>query len=173
MNSAKLNWQSARRALFHGPVTDEKLALARRMVDEALDYLDGPMYRREAEAFTKPEIAAQYCRAKIGHSEREKFLILFLDNQHRLITSEVMFEGTIDGASVYPREVVKRALELNSAALVCAHNHPSGRPEPSAADRRITDRLVDACALVEVRIVDHIIVGENGSFTSFAQRGFI
>ena len=89
-----------------------------------------------------------------------------------MISSEIMFEGTIDSASVYPREVVKRSLEFNAAALILAHNHPSGVAEPSQSDRRITRRLVDALALVEIRILDHFVVGD-GEVISFAERGWI
>ncbi|MCG6507504.1 DNA repair protein RadC, partial [Vibrio parahaemolyticus] len=104
--------------------------------------------------------------------QREAFYILFLDNQHRVIRDEVLFEGTIDAASVYPREVVKRALHHNAAALILAHNHPSGVAEPSQADRRITQRLTDALALVDIRVLDHFVVGD-GDVVSFAERGWI
>lgn len=84
-----------------------------------------------------------------------------MDNQHRVIRDEILFEGTIDAASVYPREVVKRALHHNAAAVILAHNHPSGVAEPSQADRRITDRLRDALGLVEIRVLDHFVVGDG------------
>ncbi|MEW8428207.1 MAG: DNA repair protein RadC, partial [gamma proteobacterium symbiont of Ctena orbiculata] len=93
-------------------------------------------------------------------------------NRHRVIGYEELFRGTIDGASVHPREVVKRALEQNAAALIFAHNHPSGVAEPSRADRQITRRLKDALALVEIRVLDHIVIGE-GEAVSLAQRGMI
>ncbi|WP_459782613.1 JAB domain-containing protein, partial [Photobacterium sp. R1] len=96
-----------------------------------------------------PEYTRQYLSQMLRDRHREAFYVLFLDNQHRVISGEVMFEGTIDAASVYPREVVKRSLELNAAALILAHNHPSGVAEPSQADRRITQRISDALALVD------------------------
>jgi DNA repair protein RadC len=104
--------------------------------------------------------------------EREVFGCLFLDNRHRLIALEEMFLGTIDGASVHPREVVKRALKLNAAAVILAHNHPSGVAEPSQADELITARIRDALALVDIRVLDHLVVGGT-TVTSFAERGLI
>ena len=102
----------------------------------------------------------------------EAFYILFLDNQHRVIQDELLFEGTIDAASVYPREVVKRALHHNAAALILAHNHPSGHAEPSECDKMITQRVKDALALIDVRVLDHFVIGV-GQTVSFAQRGLI
>jgi len=102
----------------------------------------------------------------------EVFAVLFLDNRHRVLAFEELFRGTIDGASVHPREVVRRALHYNAAALILAHNHPSGVSEPSSADRRITERLQAALALIDVRVLDHIVVG-HGEFTSFAERGLL
>ena len=96
---------------------------------------------------------------------------MFLDNQHQLIEFEELFFGTIDAASIYPREVVKAALNYNAAAVVFAHNHPSGIAEPSQADRRITQRLVDALKLVDIRVLDHIVVGED--CVSFAEKGWV
>jgi DNA repair protein RadC len=100
------------------------------------------------------------------------FACLFLDNRHRLIEYEELFRGTIDGASVHPREVVRRALRANAAAVIFAHNHPSGVAEPSQSDLRITQRLKDALSLVEVRVLDHVIIGD-GQGTSLAERGLI
>ncbi|WP_114766019.1 RadC family protein [Vibrio rhodolitus] len=127
---------------------------------------------KRGEALTSPQQTKLYLSSVLRDRQREAFYILFLDNQHRVIRSEVMFEGTIDSASVYPREVVKRSLELNAAALILAHNHPSGIAEPSQSDRRITRRLIDALALVEIRILDHFVVGD-GEVISFAERGWI
>lgn len=113
-----------------------------------------------------------YFGLSIAASEREVFAVMFLDNQHRLIEVAELFQGTIDGASVYPREVVKAALSVNAAAVILAHNHPSGSPEPSEADKRITARITHALELVQVRVLDHIIVG--GAITlSFAARGLL
>ncbi|MBW3697613.1 JAB domain-containing protein [Vibrio sp. T187] len=124
------------------------------------------------DALTSPQQTKLYLSSVLRDRQREAFYILFLDNQHRVIKDEVMFEGTIDAASVYPREVVKRALHHNAAALMLAHNHPSGVAEPSQADRRITRRLMDALALVDIRILDHFVVGD-GEVVSFAERGWI
>lgn len=114
----------------------------------------------------------RFLTAQLRHKPHEVFAALFLDNQHRLLHYQELFQGTIDGASVYPREVVKRVLQLNAAAVIFAHNHPSGVAEPSQADRHITLQLRDALALVDVRVLDHFVVGD-GEITSFAERGWI
>ena len=113
-----------------------------------------------------------YLRLKLAEVKTERFGCLFLDNRHRVISFEELFHGTIDNAGVHPREVVRRALQHNAAAVIFAHNHPSGIAEPSDADRRITRHLKDALALVDVRVLDHIIVGDN-STTSFAEQGLM
>ena len=113
-----------------------------------------------------------YLTARLRHRPSEVFAVLFLDSQHRLITYQELFQGTIDGASVYPREVVKAALNHNCAAVIFAHNHPSGVAEPSQADQHITERLQKALALIDVRTLDHIIVGE-GQCLSFAELGLL
>ena len=100
------------------------------------------------------------------------FACLFLDTRHRIITYEELFRGTIDGASVHPREVVRRALQHNAAAVIFAHNHPSGVAEPSQADQRLTRRLSEALGLIDVRVLDHLVIGDHAA-VSFAQRGMI
>lgn len=125
-----------------------------------------------ADPLTSPAQAERYLLARLHDRPHEVFCCLFLDSQHRVVACEDLFRGTLDGASVYPREVVKRALHHNAGAVIIAHNHPSGMPEPSAADRHITRRLVDALALVEVRVLDHVVVG-RGRVVSFARRGWI
>ncbi|EKO3779832.1 DNA repair protein RadC [Vibrio metschnikovii] len=127
---------------------------------------------KRGDALTSPQQTKLYLTSVLRDRHREAFYILFLDNQHRVIQDEILFEGTIDAASVYPREVVKRALQLNAAALIFAHNHPSGIAEPSQADRRITQRLVDALQLVDIRVLDHFVIGD-GEVVSFAERGWI
>lgn len=127
-------------------------------------------YKREG-TFTNPNNVKEYLRLKLGSYDREVFALMLLDNQHQLIRFEELFFGTIDAASVYPREVVKTALYANAGAVIFAHNHPSGDPEPSQADRRITTRLIDALSLIDVRVLDHIVVGED--CVSFAERGWI
>lgn len=128
-------------------------------------------YKR-GESFTSTEVVKEYLSAKMLGFESEVFAVIFLDTQHKLIEYIEMFQGTIDGAAVYPREVAKAALRLNAAAVIFAHNHPSGNPEPSSADISITKRLKDALALLDVRALDHIIVGGEVA-VSFAERGLL
>lgn len=127
-------------------------------------------YKREG-TFTNPDNVKEYLQLKLGSYDREVFALMLLDNQHQLIRFEELFFGTIDAASVYPREVVKAALNVNAAAVILAHNHPSGIAEPSRADKRITSKLADALALIDVRVLDHIVVGEH--CVSFAERNWI
>ncbi|WP_425667825.1 RadC family protein (plasmid) [Vibrio tubiashii] len=127
---------------------------------------------RTTDALNSPDAVKQLCQYKTAHQQREVFCVLLLDNQHRLIEFGELFHGTIDSASVYPREVVKLALEKNAAAVIFSHNHPSGVAEPSQSDRRITRRLADALALVDIRTLDHIVVSVEG-VVSFAERGWI
>ncbi|NEX18822.1 JAB domain-containing protein [Thiorhodococcus mannitoliphagus] len=124
------------------------------------------------DVLTSPEATRGYLKMRLYSSPQEIFACLFLDNRHRVIRYDELFYGTIDGASVHPREVVRRVIETNAAAVIFAHNHPSGVAEPSQADLRITQRLKDALAIIEVRVLDHIIVGD-GEGTSFAERGLL
>lgn len=117
-----------------------------------------------------PDSARQFLRAKLRDKKRELFSCIFLDNRHRVVEYRELFQGTINGASVYPREIVRIGLELNAAAVVAAHNHPSGVAEPSGADERLTATLKQALALVEIRLLDHIIVGD-GEAISMSERG--
>ncbi len=137
------------------------LEMARRHLHEALV---------RGEALTSSETTRAYLRAQLAHRDHEVFACLYLDNRHRVIAFDELFRGTIDGASVYPREVVKAALRHNAAALILAHNHPSGVAEPSTADARLTERLRDALGLVDIRLLDHIVVGD-GEPVSLAERG--
>ena len=127
---------------------------------------------RTGPSLASPRATREYLIARLRDLEHEVFCCLYLDNRHRLIEFEQMFRGTIDGASVYPREVVKQALQWNCAAVIIAHNHPSGGAEPSLADERITLRVKDALALVDIRLLDHIIVGDGAS-VSLAERGLV
>jgi DNA repair protein RadC len=127
---------------------------------------------QRGDSLTSPMQTKHYLMTMLRDRHREAFYVLFLDSQHRVIQGEVLFEGTIDAASVYPREVVKRALHYNAAALILAHNHPSGIAEPSQADRRITRRLQEALNLVDMNVLDHFVVGD-GEVVSFAERGWI
>jgi len=122
--------------------------------------------------FTSPEAASDYLIVHYSEKPAEVFTCIFLDNRHGLIAAEDLFFGTIDGASVHPREVARRCLEVNAAAVILAHNHPSGNPEPSQADRHITGRIKEALALLDVRVLDHLVVGGGGSY-SFASHGLL
>lgn len=119
-----------------------------------------------------PTDTRAYLRLMLAEYKNEVFACLFLDNRHRVIAFETLFWGTIDGTAVYPRVVVARALALNSAAVIFTHNHPSGVAEPSRADELLTQRLKEALALVEIRVLDHIIVSSEGA-ASMAERGCI
>ncbi len=123
-------------------------------------------------SFNSPNVVKDYLRLVLGGRQQEVFMVLFLDAQHRLIASEELFHGTLTQTSVYPREVVKRALIHNAAAVMLSHNHPSGLAEPSSADRMLTDALKQALGLVDVRVLDHIVIGEQEAL-SFAERGLI
>jgi len=119
-----------------------------------------------------PEATRHFLCHRLRSLRREVFAVLFLDSQHQLIAFEELFQGTLDSCSVHPRQVVERALHVNAAAVILAHNHPSGVAEPSAADRQITERLRQALDLIDVRVLDHFVIGE-GRGTSFAERGWL
>jgi len=133
-------------------------------------YLAEPLER--GQPLDNPDKAGQLLTAQLRGLPFEVFACLFLDNKHRLIAFEKLFQGTIDAAAVYPREVVRRAMEHNAAAVILAHNHPSGVAEPSQADHAITRRLVEALGLVEVRVLDHLVIGDGG-WVSLASRGAV
>ncbi len=126
---------------------------------------------REA-TFDVPQVVKDYLALKLGRQEREVFAVVFLDCQHRVIEYRELFFGTISQTSVYPREVVKAALWLNAGAVILAHNHPSGVPEPSRADEMLTQSLKATLATVDVRVLDHIVVA-GGQTVSFAERGLL
>ncbi|ORU90531.1 MAG: hypothetical protein A6F71_06085 [Cycloclasticus sp. symbiont of Poecilosclerida sp. M] len=139
------------------------LEMARRHLRENLDKKD---------VISSPADTKKYLHSQLAHRKQEVFACLFLDNKHQIIAFEELFFGTIDGASVHPREVVRKAIKLNSAAVIFAHNHPSGNPEPSRSDIQITQRLIQALELIDVRVLDHFIIGQQGS-CSLAERGEI
>ncbi len=122
-------------------------------------------------ALSDPDSVRFYLSSRLRHKPAEVFACLFLDNRHQVIQYEELFQGTIDSATVHPREVVRNALKHNAAAVIFAHNHPSGIAEPSQADERITQRLKEALALIDVRVLDHFVVGEQ--VVSFAERGLL
>jgi DNA repair protein RadC len=128
--------------------------------------------QRSPANLTSPELVREYLRTLLAGQERELFVMVALDNRHRVVASEILFAGTIDGARVYPREVVKCALRHNAAAVIFAHDHPSGVLEPSAADELITKRLKEALELIDVRVLDHFIIGD-GAYYSFSERGLL
>ena len=148
---------------FEGPVT------ADRVLDAAAEILAARGFR--GDQYCNPNATKDFLSCKLGNYEREVFAVMLLDNQHHMLDFKELFWGTIDSASVYPREIVKAVLNANAAAVIFAHNHPSGDAEPSQADRRITKRLQDALALIDVRVLDHIVVGKEP--VSFAERGYL
>lgn len=142
------------------------------IVNQAKEILQSSIRRTDGTVFTDPESVKTFLHLALSTEKREVFACLFLDNRHRLIDFERLFFGTVDGASVHPRIVVQRALHHNSAAVILAHNHPSGVAEPSQADQSITKRLKDALALVDIRVLDHMVVGSD-EIVSMAERGLI
>lgn len=151
-------------AAINGRDTDETVIL-----QQALTILD--RRSRRADWFiTNKDDASTYVRLLLAEDpDREHFLAVYLDNRHGVINSEILFHGTVDGAAVHPRIVLQRALYYNACAVVLAHNHPSGDPEPSQADQTITNRIRDALVPVDVRVLDHLVVGEG--VYSFAEHG--
>jgi len=123
-------------------------------------------------ALSNPQQVSEYIQHQLAGSKREHFGVLYLDSQHRVLHWEVLFSGTLNAAAVYPREVVCAALQQSAAAVILAHNHPSGVAEPSLADRQITERIQQALGLVDIRVLDHIVVGAGVS-VSFAERGWL
>lgn len=139
------------------------LEMARRHLSEQLE---------RGDAFANPATTRNFLLARLRDCHQEVFACLYLDSQHRLVRYQPHFYGTIDSASVYPRELVKTALECNAAAMILAHNHPSGVAEPSQADRQITEHICKAMTLIGVRVLDHMVVGD-GEVISFAERGWL
>lgn len=152
-----------RRRRYQPASAEQILEAARQVVDQRM---------QRGTSFLAPSTARGFFRDKLAGLEREVFVAAFLDTRHRLIDCAELFRGTVDGAEVHPRVVVREALLCNAAAVVASHNHPSGNPEPSAADRAVTARLKQALALVDVRLLDHIIVGGHATL-SMAERGWV
>ncbi|MEM7279617.1 MAG: DNA repair protein RadC [Pseudomonadota bacterium] len=147
-----------------------KLAALKALPEIAARYYEERL--PAGQAIRSPDDTLRFLTVRLRDRPYELFCCLYLDNRHRVIRFEELFRGTIDGASVYPREVVKAALRVNAAALILAHNHPSGVAEPSQADERITKRLKAALALVDIRLLDHLVIGD-GESTSLSARGLI
>ncbi len=140
-----------------------------RVIQRALTLLE--KYQREAsEPFTLSETTRLWLQLRLAHQEREIFMVLYLDNQHRLLECETLFLGTINSTEIHPREILKAAMRHNAAAVILAHNHPSGLTAPSNADRYITTKIVEVLSLVNVTVLDHFIIGE-GKALSFAELG--
>ena len=159
------------RLMVRTPARRYRLASREEVCAAAAAYLIAEL---PADAYINNALAAQaLIRTRLAGLDREAFAVLFLNNRHGLIAFEVMFCGDLDKAAVYVRPIVRRALELNAAAVVLAHNHPSGLAEPSTADELITRRLKEALALVDVRVIDHVIVTSTGGFLSFSARGLL
>ena len=150
-----------------GPVKYAQLQAAQELARrQALQVISS------SDALSSPADTRRFLQYHLGGHSREVFSCLFLDSQHRVLRCEDLFLGTLDGAAVYPREVAVRALQYSAAAVIFAHNHPSGVAEPSSADRRITERLCAALALLDIRVLDHVIIGRGRAF-SFAEEGLL
>ena len=147
-----------------------KYVAIRAAIELAQRYLEARLQKQDV--LTNPRSTRDYLTAQLRAYPHEVFACMFLDNRHHILSFDKMFNGTIDGASVYPREIVKRALSHNAAAVIFAHNHPSGIAEPSTADISLTQRLKTALELVDIRVLDHFIIG-NQLAVSFAERGLI
>ena len=147
-----------------------RLATGEEIIEAARAEMDR-RFRRGSEALSSPELTKEFLRVRLAPQPYEVFAAIWLDNRHRVLAFDELFRGTIDGASVHAREVVRAAMKHNAAAAIFAHNHPSGVAEPSQADLRITQRLKDALDLVDVRVLDHLVVGEG--MCSLAERGQI
>ena len=152
-------------------VEADRIAQENQLIDEALHILDRRLFIRGPN-LTSPDIVASYLKLHLAQQLHEVFGVIFLDARHRVLAFEILFHGSIDGASVYPRQVVKRSLTHNAAAAMVGHTHPSGCTEPSLADRALTARLKEALDLIEVRVLDHFIVGE-GRPLSLAEHGWL
>jgi DNA repair protein RadC len=147
-----------------------RLAIIRALPELARRYFEASL--PAGQAIRSPADTEAFLTARLRDLPHELFCCLYLDNRHRIIHFEELFRGTIDGTSVYPREVVKQSLSVNAAAIILAHNHPSGVAEPSQADERITRRIKAALELVDIRLLDHLIIGDGVS-TSLASRGIL
>ena len=124
------------------------------------------------EPLLSPEMTREFLQSQLADEEREIFLVIFLDSQHKVLKHSRLFAGTLSHVEVHPREIVREAIKVNAAALILAHNHPSGNAEPSKSDRLITERVVKCCQFMDVRVLDHLVIG-RGEYVSFAERGWI
>ncbi len=159
-----------------GGAREERERLHRQSGEEALlvaamDVLER-RFRRSGSAVDSPRQGAEYFRMKLASLGREVFAVAYLDHHYRVLATEVLFAGTLNQCVVHPREVIKQGLGYNAAALLCAHNHPSGLAEPSEADRQLTQKLKEALALVDIRLLDHFVIGGT-RWVSFADQGWL
>jgi DNA repair protein RadC len=143
----------------------------RALVADAIRCMEA-VYRVNGAPLTSPKDVRDYLKLKLYGLPYEVFACIWLDNRHRILRYDELFRGTIDGASVHPREIVRAAMDVNAAAAILAHNHPSGVTEPSSSDLRVTQRIKDSLAMIDVKVLDHFIIGE-GEGTSLAERGLI
>jgi len=164
MNNTFKSSQQCGKYTVNGLITEEDiLNMAMKIASKRLS---------KRRALINPGEVRKHLSVKLALVEHEEFSVIFLNNKHRVLSYETLFKGTIDGASVYPREVVKMTLKYNAAAVILVHNHPSGEADPSRQDINLTKRLTDALALIDVRVLDHFIVGGN-DVVSLAEEGHI
>lgn len=154
----------------HKGLGEAKYVQMQAILEMAQRYLAETM--KKGDALNSSIDTKHYLISLLRDREREAFLVLYLNSQNQVVGDEILFEGTINSAAVYPREVVKRALYYNASAIILAHNHPSGMSEPSQSDIRITDKIKQALALIDIRVLDHLIIGDE-KVTSFAERGLL
>jgi DNA repair protein RadC len=150
---------------------DAKFAQLQAVLEMSTRHLWAQLQR--GDVMSNPQLTRHYLSSQLRSYPHEVFAVLYLDNRHRTLHFDILFSGTIDGASIHPREVVRSALKHNAAAVIFAHNHPSGVAEPSHADRQITLQLRQALELVDIRVLDHIIIGDGELTTSLAERGLL
>lgn len=147
-----------------------KCAQLKGIAELARRYFSSQMMKKDA--LLSPEMTHEFLQSQLGDEEREIFIVIFLDSQHKVLKHSRLFSGTLSHVEVHPREIVREAIKVNAAAVILAHNHPSGSAEPSKSDRFITEKVVKCCQIMDVRVLDHIIVG-RGEYVSFAERGWI
>ncbi|MCU6668354.1 DNA repair protein RadC [Enterobacteriaceae bacterium H4N4] len=127
---------------------------------------------QEVNPLENPDVARDFVHSQLAEEEREIFMVIFLDNQNRVLKHCRLFSGTLSHVEVHPREIVREAIKVNAAGVILAHNHPSGRAEPSKADKDVTERIVKCCKFMDIRVIDHLVIG-RGEYVSFAERGWI
>lgn len=166
------------RALFAAPFDDfcrqKGLGPAKFVQLQAVIEMSRRYFTEQAkvvDVLSSPELVKNFLKCRLGDEINEVFAIVYLDNRHRVLKYEALFTGTVDGAAIYPRIVVKKVIDYKATAVIFAHNHPSGNPEPSQADIAITERLKKALNLIDVRLLDHFIIGSE--VVSFAERGLL